>query len=178
MIFVTVGTQLPFDRLVKAVDEWAGANPGREVFAQIGPSELQPIHIASVPFLTPDAADRQFRAAELVIAHAGMGSVITALKYHKPILILPRVAALGEHRNEHQLATARWLGMRSGINVAWSEQEMMNFLDGRQQLSPGGDISDSADPQFISKLRSAIFPEQERQPAASKAPHHWQWLKH
>src|SRR6185312_9191493 len=33
VIFVTVGTQLPFDRLIMAVDEWAGAAPGRRVFA-------------------------------------------------------------------------------------------------------------------------------------------------
>ncbi len=38
MIFVTVGEQLPFDRLVRAVDEWAAAS-GKEVFAQIGNSE-------------------------------------------------------------------------------------------------------------------------------------------
>ena len=35
MIFATVGTQLPFDRLIAAVDRWAGTRPGREVFAQI-----------------------------------------------------------------------------------------------------------------------------------------------
>ena len=38
MIFVTVGSQLPFDRLVRAVDDWAAGNGGAAAFAQIGAS--------------------------------------------------------------------------------------------------------------------------------------------
>ena len=34
MIFVAVGTQFPFDRLIRCVDEWALAH-GVEVVAQI-----------------------------------------------------------------------------------------------------------------------------------------------
>ncbi len=29
MIFVVVGTQEPFDRLIKAIDKWAGMNPDK-----------------------------------------------------------------------------------------------------------------------------------------------------
>ena len=35
MIFVTVGAQLPFDRLVDTVDAWAGRKGDTEVLAQI-----------------------------------------------------------------------------------------------------------------------------------------------
>jgi UDP-N-acetylglucosamine transferase subunit ALG13 len=41
MIFVTVGSQMPFDRLVEAVDGWVGQTT-REVLAQIGDSQLKP----------------------------------------------------------------------------------------------------------------------------------------
>jgi hypothetical protein len=34
MIFATVGTQLPFDRLLLGLDSWAAANPGIPVLAQ------------------------------------------------------------------------------------------------------------------------------------------------
>jgi UDP-N-acetylglucosamine transferase subunit ALG13 len=157
MIFVTVGTQLPFDRLIKAVDLWAAENPEIEVFAQVGPGVYRPGHIESVDFVSPDVADRYFRKADLIVSHAGMGSIITALKYHKPLLMLPRRASFGEHRNDHQLATAKWLGTRSGITVAWSEQEVPRFLSGQMQLAQGGDLGDSADPAFIARLREAIF---------------------
>ena len=42
MILVTVGTQGPFDRLVKTVDQWAQQHPEWPCFAQIGPSEYDP----------------------------------------------------------------------------------------------------------------------------------------
>ena len=46
MIFVTVGTQLPFDRLVRAVDAWAAEHPQVDVFGQIGPASFRPKHFA------------------------------------------------------------------------------------------------------------------------------------
>lgn len=157
MIFVTVGTQLPFDRLIKAVDEWAGMNRDRKVFAQIGPTNFKPGNIENVDFLPPDRADQLFRSAELVVSHAGMGSIITSLKYKKPLLIVPRMASYGEHRNDHQMATAKWLGTRNGINVAWSEQDIPKYLDGRADLSESSEISDCADQGFITRLREAIL---------------------
>ena len=48
MIFVTVGTQGPFDRLVRAVDKWAGMRARADIFAQTGPSDYQSEHILSL----------------------------------------------------------------------------------------------------------------------------------
>ena len=117
MIFVTVGTQLPFDRLINAVDTWASRNPDIEIIAQIGPTDIQPINMQYSSFLSPDKADEYFVQASLIVSHAGMGSILTALKYRKPILILPRRASLSEHRNDHQMATAKWLCNKPGITV-------------------------------------------------------------
>ena len=80
MIFVTVGTQLPFDRMIRSIDEWVGRNGrgGEEVFAQIGPSTYKPKHLQYAPFITADDFQRHTRAARVIVAHAGMGSIITA----------------------------------------------------------------------------------------------------
>ena len=88
MILVTVGTQLAFDRLIKAVDAWVGNHPGERAFAQIGPANFQPCHMESNDFVPPDQADALFRDAELIVSHAGMGSILTALKYRKPIICI------------------------------------------------------------------------------------------
>ena len=90
MIFVTVGAQMPFDRLVRAVDEWAGQSGTRDVFAQIGTTDLRPRHIEWVSFLQPAEFLERVRAARLIIAHAGMGSILTALGLGKQILVMPR----------------------------------------------------------------------------------------
>jgi UDP-N-acetylglucosamine transferase subunit ALG13 len=128
VIFVTVGTQLPFHRLIGAMDAWAGANPQAEVFAQVGPTTQPPRHMPFAAFLSPQEADERLRSATLIVAHAGMGTVLTALEAGRPLIIVPRRASLGEHRNEHQLATARWLVARPGIGVAMDESELPRLL--------------------------------------------------
>jgi UDP-N-acetylglucosamine transferase subunit ALG13 len=156
VIFVTVGTQLPFDRMVSAVDAWSRNNPSVPVFAQTGDTDLPALAIENRKFVPPSEANRLILESELIVAHAGMGSVLTALRYEKPILIMPRLAARGEHRNDHQVATAKWLQSRSGIFVAWDEDELCRKLDQRSQLLSGGDIPEYASPELLAKVRQFI----------------------
>jgi UDP-N-acetylglucosamine transferase subunit ALG13 len=110
MIFVTVGTQLPFDRLIRAVDVWCSHAKVR-CFAQIADPGTQgyfPKSMEWASFLSPVEFDRHFSSADLVIAHAGMGSIISSIEFNKPIVINAALrSALKEHRNDHQLATAK-----------------------------------------------------------------------
>ena len=156
MIFVTVGTQLPFERLVLAMDEWAKRNSSEEVFAQTGPDPSTYLNLSCEEFVMPDRADELFRSAELIVSHAGMGSILTAQKYRKPIIIVPRKASLGEHRNEHQRATAKWLGDRPGVSVAWEVEELIELLDRRGELAAGDGISEYASPELLKRLGDFI----------------------
>jgi UDP-N-acetylglucosamine transferase subunit ALG13 len=128
MIFVTVGEQLPFDRLIRTVDEWVGTSK-KEVFAQIGRSTYTPIHISYKAFLTPEEFKEKLLTADVIVAHAGMGTIITALEMGKPILIMPRQAAFGEVRNNHQLSTARRFLDLNYATVAFDEFELKVKLD-------------------------------------------------
>jgi len=129
MIFVTVGGQLPFDRLVHAVDLWAVGQQRGDVFAQIGKSESPPSHIQWQQFLSPPDFQAKAAEAEVIIAHAGMGSMLTALELQKPIVVMPRRAHLREHRNDHQWATANRLGRNLGVVVAADEAELVSVLN-------------------------------------------------
>ena len=156
MIFVTVGTQLAFPRLIQAVDRWAESHPDTEVFAQVGPSNELAKHFTCKPFIGPVELENLVKRCELVVAHAGMGSILTALKYRKPILVLPREAKSGEHRNDHQIATARWLEGRPNIFVAWSDSELIDMLGNVSASATAEHISDWASPQLIGALSSFI----------------------
>ena len=118
MIFVTVGTQLPFDRLIAAVDAWAGETGVGDVFAQIGPTAYVPRHIEFAQFIPPAECAQRMREADAIVAHAGMGTILNALQLGKPLLVMPRRASLGEHRNEHQSATARRFEELGSVAVA------------------------------------------------------------
>lgn len=156
MIFVTVGTQLPFDRMIEAVDQWAGDAGIGDVFAQIGPSELTPRHIDFAPFVSPAECRRRMREADAIVAHAGMGTILGALQLGKPILVMPRLASLGEHRNEHQTATARRFEDLGLVAIARDAEGLGAKLDELHSLSAREQISPFASDQLIGALSSFI----------------------
>jgi UDP-N-acetylglucosamine transferase subunit ALG13 len=153
VIFATVGTQLPFDRLITALDEWQASHPDELIEAQIGPSSLRPIHLRYRSHLPPTEVERLTRECRLVVAHAGMGSVLTALRFRKPIVLVPRKAALGEHRNDHQLATARWLESTPGVRVAWEVEALPELLTLPVNTEAVPEIAPHAQDVLVHRLR-------------------------
>ncbi len=125
MIFLTVGTILPFDRLVRAVDEAIAAHLiTAPVFAQIGETNLRPQHMDWVPTLEKPAFDRKVAEASFVIAHAGMGSIMIALERHKRLLVMPRRKCCGEVVNDHQMASARRFADLGCVLAAYDTTEL------------------------------------------------------
>ncbi len=129
MIFVTVGSQLPFDRLIKAVDSWAEQNNRTDIFAQIGKAIYQPECIEAVNFLAPDEFQDKFQAADFIIGHAGMGTIITAMEYSKELLIMPRQVSFKETRNDHQIGTAKRFCLIENIYSVFDERELIHKID-------------------------------------------------
>ncbi|MDB5525900.1 MAG: glycosyltransferase family 28 protein [Rhizobium sp.] len=127
MILVTVGTQLPFERLIQAIDEFATKLP-EPVFAQIGRSSYRPKNIEFCETMVPRLFETKFQQASRIVSHAGTGSVLTAKRYGKPIILFPRRADAGEHRNDHQLATCEQLEGRPGIFVAYDIPRLEHLL--------------------------------------------------
>lgn len=159
MIFVTVGTQLPFDRLIGAIDQWARANPAIEVIAQTGESRLFTPNITTYPRV--DAAE--FRdlvsCSELLVAHAGMGSILTALELGTPVIVMPRRSDLGEHRNDHQMATVEQLSHLSNLRVARDRDELYAALEAVLSMVPCGALperSDSGSDELLGTIRAFI----------------------
>lgn len=155
MIFVTVGAQMHFDRMIRAVDAWAAARGREDVFAQIGPAEYVPQHIEHTRFLEPPDFMRRYRAAKAIVAHAGTGSILQALELGKPILVMPRRAAMRETRNDHQVATAERF-QRLGVPVAWDEKDLAEQLDRIDSLAGDRKLGPHASPELLGRLRRFI----------------------
>ncbi len=133
MIFLTTGTQLPFDRLVKALDEWAGLHPQCPVFGQIGPGEYQPQHFPFTQWLTPVEYGNHFDEARIIVSHVGMGTIISGLEAGKPLVLMPRLAKLGEHRNDHQLGSAEKFSHHASIDIVNDGEQLSESLTARVQ---------------------------------------------
>ena len=142
MILVTVGTQLPFDRLVQAMD---AIQPGLgiEVIAQNWTGSYQPQNIAVQERFGPAEFEQLARRSALIVAHAGIGSVLTARRLGKPIVLMPRTSGFGEHRSDHQLATARKLVGKPGVFIAMDETELPGAI---AKGLAAGDISPAENP--------------------------------
>ena len=154
MIFVTIGTQAPFDRFIRIIDEVAPLID-EEIIAQVYKCNFTPQNIKTVDFLAPDEFNELFEKANTIVSHAGMGTILSALQKHKPIIIFPRIAALGEHRNEHQLATARKFKELGTIYVAMDEQELKTLIL-RKDLVSLNEIGANASESLILSLEEFI----------------------
>ena len=71
MIFVTVGEQLPFDRLIKTMDRWVGETGFKEVFAQIGNASYVPNNMKFCKFCPVKDYRDLIAGADLIIGHVG-----------------------------------------------------------------------------------------------------------
>jgi UDP-N-acetylglucosamine transferase subunit ALG13 len=156
VIFVTVGAQMPFDRLIHAVDEWATRSGRSDVFAQAGDTDSPPKHIEWTRFIEPPQFRERVRNAAAIVAHAGMGSIISALTAGVPILVMPRRGDLRETRNDHQIATAKRFRDLGRVAVAFDERELAEQLDGITSLRPSERARDVASPELMAAIKSFI----------------------
>lgn len=158
VIFVSVGSMMPFDRLVRAADDWAAAHPATDVLIQLGNGKHLPTHARHVRLMPPGEYRRLVETAALFVAHAGMGSIISAIQAGRPLLMLPRRASLGEHNNDHQLATVRNVANRPGLHHVEHEDQLGAAID--RLLGGGGEapapISPHASPELIAAVRGFV----------------------
>lgn len=156
MIFVTVGSQMPFDRFTRAVDDWASRCATDSVFAQIGKGKYIPRHMQWCRLLSTTDYRRKIFESRLVIAHAGMGTIITALELGKPILVMPRLGKLNETRNDHQVDTAKQLAESGCITVAMNETELIDTLASLHVLKSPSQIPSHASRELLTAVRDFI----------------------
>lgn len=125
MIFLTVGTQFPFDRLVRTIDGLCEEGViTDDVFAQIGHNAYQPRHFEAVPSLEKNEYDVRFGQAAAIISHAGMGAITMALDQGKPLLVMPRQRKYKEVVNDHQEALAERFEALGHLLLAREETEL------------------------------------------------------
>jgi UDP-N-acetylglucosamine transferase subunit ALG13 len=137
MIFLTVGTLFPFDRLVRAIDEGVAKGLIKEdVFAQIGKDGFRPKNIEYTEVLKKDSFDSYVNKASCLISHAGVGSITIALSHRKPLLVVPRLKCFGEHVNNHQLHTAKKFEQLGCILAAYEKEDLLEKIKQLRSFVP------------------------------------------
>jgi UDP-N-acetylglucosamine transferase subunit ALG13 len=162
MIFATVGTQLPFERLISGLDKWAAQNSGIPIFAQSGASKRRFRHVETVVHLSQSDYRARFEASRLVVSHAGMGTILTAAELGKQVILMPRRAKFGEHRTDHQQDTAREMAHLSNVTVVEDGEALHAALDrflvrGFEFLSEVSIRQPSSLDPLLSELRDFVW---------------------
>ncbi len=170
MIFATVGTQLPFDRLLSGLDSWAAHNPGFPIIAQSGASTQRFTHIETVSQLGQTDFQTQFKKARLIVAHAGMGTILSAAELGKPVILMPRRAKFNEHRNDHQQDTAKEMARLSNVTVVSDGEALHEALDaaiacGFEASKPAGASQNDELAPLIYAIREFVWNGEPSMPA-------------
>lgn len=166
MIFLTVGGEkYPFDRLVRAIDEAvaSGALTG-PVFGQVGSADYLPVHYPCARYLEFPEMVHNIDRAEIVIAHAGVGTVLLALSRGKIPVIFPRRPEFGEHLDDHQVEFARRAAGAGKVLSAEETGELINLARNFDSASaarpsPGESLKEN----LIQYLRRVVGPGKREQ---------------
>lgn len=103
MIFVTVGTQKQqFVRLLEMLENSKELKDD-EIIVQAGHTKYESKRLKIFDFISFEEMEKYIEDAEFVICHGGVGSIFTALKKNKKVLVVPRISKYKEHINDHQL---------------------------------------------------------------------------
>ena len=136
MIYVTVGNHnQPFDRLIAEIDRLTPELG--ETIIQTGYSNYKTVNAKSQAYFPFDEAEEMIKHAKLVVAHAGIGTIISARKWRTPLVICPRRKEFSEHINDHQIEICDELAKkpRQGVLVAYQpddiERSALTILNGK-----------------------------------------------
>ena len=156
VIFVVTGTQAPFDRLLSIIDRWAINQDTYSIVAQTANSEINFKNMHCFDYLEPDVFNEYFNNADVIIGHAGMGTIIKALENKKKLVVFPRLVKYNEHRNDHQHHTAFGFEKLGLINVAYNEKDLFRYLNNIIDIPVKRKINQNAEKQLLEKITNFI----------------------
>ena len=161
LAFVTVGTVMPFDRLVKAVEQLQkdGLLPER-IVAQVGDGGYHPQGWETHERLSFAQVQAILEQADLVFCHGGTGSLVTGCRAACRVVAMPRAARRGEHYDDHQEEIVTAFAERGLIHYAREADELADALAKARAAEP---IRATTDPDLlVSRLRQMMaewFPD-------------------
>jgi UDP-N-acetylglucosamine transferase subunit ALG13 len=154
MIFGSVGSHsAPFDRFIEQL-EWLAASGIVEdtIVVQTGTSRYPVLHCESFAFCDRTRFHNLLAAARIIICHGGIGTILSGVRLGKRVIVVPRLAGLGEHNSDHQADICDEL-LRSGI-----VEVARNCVELAKLLSQGAPVTATLQPPetALSHLAEAI----------------------
>lgn len=127
-ILVTMGTskEYNFRRLLKIIDLLCDKNviDSKKLVVQSNDEDYIPRNYEIMQTMPNEKFKDIMVSADLVISHAGTGTITTALKLNKKVIVFPRLREYGEHIDNHQLQICQLFEKKGYIMIAKNEKEL------------------------------------------------------
>lgn len=147
MIFVTVGSTMPFDPLIKAIDEQVAKGIVTEpVICQIGNGSYTPTHCEHFRFR--ESIKELIDEASIVITHGGTGTVTSLIKQRKRFIAVSNAMGADDHQ-------AVFLSKLASIsNIIWTDDpaKVTALFSESKKISPSQLIT----PSLVADLKAYI----------------------
>ncbi len=157
MIFATCGSShFRFDRMMQAL----ALLPAAQLYVQHGPADPPP-QVRAVRFLPFDRLMDSITEADVVITHAGVGSILCAIRAGHTPVIFPRLKRYHETVDDHQAELARALAARGSAIVFWSAEEITDAVARAPRHHAGWDPHPE---QLVEAVRASLMITSPDQP--------------
>ena len=152
MIFATFGSSpVPFGRMIEALAEL----PAEQLHVQHGPV-APPSCAVAYDYLPFDRMVELIERADVVVSHAGVGSIMCALHAGHIPIVFPRLKRYRETVDDHQAELAEALAERGNVVVAWTPADLVAAVNA---AGPRGAARTFAADELAQAVRSAIHGE-------------------
>lgn len=151
MIFATCGAAgegLPFTRMMEALR----VLPADELYVQHGPAVPPPCAKAE-PLMPFGKIIELMEAAEVVVCHGGVGSIVCALRTGHVPVAFPRLKRYSEISDDHQVELAQALAARGLVTVASNGPELLAAVEASRRKTVGEGLDAS---QLGAAVRAAV----------------------
>ncbi len=128
-LLVTVGTIMPFDRMVMGVEALISEEKiSGPVAAQTGKSECQFERLETFESCSFEELNERMRKADIVVCHGGSGSILGALKAGCRVVAMARKQEFKEHYDDHQLDIMNAFSDMGLISIAKDENDLLRAI--------------------------------------------------
>jgi len=146
-VLVTIGTMVEkkFTRLFNIIEELCEENvlDGNRVIAQVGYDDYKPKNFKAFDMIADEEFKRLINESDLIITHAGTGTVISCLKKGKKVIIFPRMAQFNEHYDDHQLEIAELFTRNNYVLCARNKKELVKCIKELDSFVPSKFVSNN-----------------------------------
>lgn len=126
MILVLLGTfDIEFSRPLYELEKLCSTGSlTEEIVVQNGHTKFDSPYFKMMPFIDPVKLNSLYNAADLIITHAGTGSILKGVKLGKKVIAIARLKKYSEHVDDHQLEILNEF-TRLGYIIPWNESDSL-----------------------------------------------------